>query len=364
MLLKVLCVALVVSAGSGAAANASAPPPGPCRDPGRVVAADADAAVVRAGGTLWGCTAGGAPLRFDTAEQDSYAITGIQLAGRYAGFTDLGCAARPCPAFRTILDLRTGRRSMVTVGHLDTPPTATVVSPRGFTAWAAGGEVRLLALGGGARTLDAGPGVDERSLAVAGGRLYWVRDGVVYTATIGRPRPSGAAGPRGLRGNVPPPCGRRYLMAATRNAAIVVFRRRYHPRMFACLRGGPARPMGIHIEYGELRGATLGGRFVGWVDPGCDKGECLGMTVLMDLRSGERTVARTPGYEVRVPRSLVVSRRGFMAWGFDDGIHLLRAGGRDELLDDDAGIDPRSVALAGDRVYWVRDGTVQTRVVE
>ena len=47
------------------------------------------------------------------------------------------------------------------------------------------GCLRAIVRGGAERVVDAGPGVEPGSLAVAGQRLYWTRDGVAQAAQAG-----------------------------------------------------------------------------------------------------------------------------------------------------------------------------------
>ena len=59
-------------------------------------------------------------------------------------------------------------------------PVSQVVTGTGFFAYEDGRVV--IVRGRRERVADAGPGIEPSSLAVAGGRLYWTRDGLPQSA--------------------------------------------------------------------------------------------------------------------------------------------------------------------------------------
>jgi hypothetical protein len=102
---------------------------------------------------------------------------GVELhAGRFVALTHYpSCGPFPCEAPTTyeLRDLRSGRR---------VAPVADVwqvVTGPGFFAYEDGRVV--IVRGGSEQVADPGPGIERFSLAVAGTRLYWMRDGAPYS---------------------------------------------------------------------------------------------------------------------------------------------------------------------------------------
>jgi hypothetical protein len=95
------------------------------------------------------------------------------LAGHFVAVTHYpSCGPFPCEA-TTTYTLR-NLRSRRDIAPQD--DVWQVVTGPGFFAYEDGRVVRVR--GGEERVVDAGPGIEHFSLAVAGRRLYWMRDGV------------------------------------------------------------------------------------------------------------------------------------------------------------------------------------------
>jgi len=129
---------------------------------------------LRAGGRLqslasWfscGCSVGDSPA------------PGVELhAGVFVALTHYpSCGPFPCetgPSY-TLSNLRS-KRTVSPQG-----PVSQVEAGRGFYAYEDGRVVRVRR--GAERVLDAGPGIEPGSLAIAGRRLYWTRDGQPHSA--------------------------------------------------------------------------------------------------------------------------------------------------------------------------------------
>ena len=95
------------------------------------------------------------------------------LAGHFVAVTHFpSCGPFPCEATTTytLRNLRS-RREVAPQGDV-----WQVVTGPGYFAYEDGRVVRVR--DGGEQVLDAGPGIEHFSLAAAGRRLYWMRDGV------------------------------------------------------------------------------------------------------------------------------------------------------------------------------------------
>jgi hypothetical protein len=133
--------------------------------------------------TLYGCLRRGGRLQAlaswfscDCSVADDPA-PGVELhAGHFVVITRYpSCGPFPCEASTsyTLRNLRSGR---------DATPQGDVwqvVTGPGFFAYEDGRVVRVRR--GREEVLDAGPGIEHFSLAVAGRRLYWMRDGAPRT---------------------------------------------------------------------------------------------------------------------------------------------------------------------------------------
>jgi hypothetical protein len=95
------------------------------------------------------------------------------LAGRFVSLTHYpSCGPFPCetPTTYSLRNVRSGRE-VAPQGHV-----RQVVTGPGFFAYEDGRVV--IVRGEAEHVADAGPGIEHFSLAVAGRRLYWMRDGV------------------------------------------------------------------------------------------------------------------------------------------------------------------------------------------
>jgi hypothetical protein len=134
--------------------------------------------------TLYGCLRRGGRLQVlaswfscDCSIGDDPAPGVDLLAGHFVALTrSPSCGPFPCEA-KTTYTLRNlrSRRAVSPQGAV-----RQVVKGPGFFAYDDGRVVRVR--GGREDVLDAGPGIEPSSLAVAGRRLYWMRDGAPRTA--------------------------------------------------------------------------------------------------------------------------------------------------------------------------------------
>jgi hypothetical protein len=111
----------------------------------------------------------------------------VWLRGRIVAINRFGCPPDPilggCAGSARTVSLRTGE----TLRRADTGTAvaALVLGPRGSFAYVSSGEVVVKSDGTGETVvLDAGPGVDHDSLAIAGARVYWTRSGAPQTALL------------------------------------------------------------------------------------------------------------------------------------------------------------------------------------
>ena len=135
--------------------------------------------------TLYACLRRGGRLQAlaswfscDCSVGDDTAPSVELLTGHFAVVTHYpSCGPFPCEASTTytLRNLRS-RREVTPQGDV-----WQVVTGRGFFAYDDGRVVRVR--GGREEVLDAGPGIEHFSLAVAGLRLYWIRDGQPHAAT-------------------------------------------------------------------------------------------------------------------------------------------------------------------------------------
>jgi hypothetical protein len=154
-----------------------------CAERGFTVASTASARVFevdRDGDhALYGCLRANGRLRLlaswfscDCSVGDDPAPSAELLAGRFVALTRYpSCGPFPCETGPTysLRNLRSGR-AVAPQG-----PVSQVERGQGFFAYADGRVV--IVDGRRERVVDAGPGVEPGSLAVAGRRLYWMRDG-------------------------------------------------------------------------------------------------------------------------------------------------------------------------------------------
>lgn len=89
----------------------------------------------------------------------------------------------PCTGSARTVSLRTGET--LRRASTGTSLPALVQGPRGSFAYvSSGGGIIKSDATGETVVLAAGPGIDPDSLAIAGARLYWLRDGVPQTAVL------------------------------------------------------------------------------------------------------------------------------------------------------------------------------------
>jgi hypothetical protein len=129
---------------------------------------------------LYGCMRRGGQLQAlaswfscDCSVGDDIAPGVALLAGRFVVLTHYpSCGPFPCetPTTYSLHNLRS-RREVAPQGNV-----GQVVTGPGFFAYEDGRVV--IVRGGSEHVVDPGPGVEHGSLAVAGRRLYWTRDGV------------------------------------------------------------------------------------------------------------------------------------------------------------------------------------------
>jgi hypothetical protein len=187
-LLVCLAGALVTPASSGAAVRQ------PCRAPGKLVSASASAAItVTPSRTFYGCVRGRPARRLVNDDILGGAKGGVAtgaptLAGSRAGWVFEYCDRGGCEVRAEVRNLRTGRR--VAAKLTGFPEVATVrvgLTSRGVLVFSRstpdGGEIAKLSVSGDVTTLAAGA-VDPASLAVGGGRAYWIAAGQPATVVL------------------------------------------------------------------------------------------------------------------------------------------------------------------------------------
>ena len=87
-----------------------------------------------------------------------------------------------CSGGARSFDLRT--RRTLRRANTGTSVAALVIGPRGSFAYVSSGGAVAKSDASGEGTLDATPGVDPSSLAIAGSRVYWTRDGTPQSALL------------------------------------------------------------------------------------------------------------------------------------------------------------------------------------
>jgi hypothetical protein len=129
---------------------------------------------------LYGCLRAGGRLQelaswysCDCSVGDDVAPGVELLAGHFVVITNYpSCGPFPCetPTTYTLRNLRSRR------DFAPQDDVWQVVTGAGFFAYEDGRVV--VVRGGVEQVIDAGPGIEHFSLATAGGRLYWMRDGL------------------------------------------------------------------------------------------------------------------------------------------------------------------------------------------
>jgi hypothetical protein len=184
-ILLTLLLALVLPAAAGADPKQERI----CAKRGDTVARSATARVFEVNRddehTLYGCLRRGGRLQAlaswfscECSVGDDPAPGVDLLAGRFVALTHYpSCGPFPCetPTTYTLRNLRSGRE-VAPQGDV-----WQVVTGPGFFAYEDGRVVVVRR--GVERVVDAGPGIEHFSLAAAGRRLYWMRDGVPQSVT-------------------------------------------------------------------------------------------------------------------------------------------------------------------------------------
>jgi hypothetical protein len=111
----------------------------------------------------------------------------VWLRARIVAVNRYGCSPDPsvidCSGSARSVSLRTGET--LRRANTGSSLSALVQGPRGSFAYvSSGGAVVKSDDAGETVVLDAGPGVDVSSLAIADARVYWLRDGVPQTAVL------------------------------------------------------------------------------------------------------------------------------------------------------------------------------------
>lgn len=110
----------------------------------------------------------------------------VWLRGTVVALNDYSCPPDPllggCVGGAHTFDLRT--RRTLRRANTGTAVSALVLGPGGSFAYVSSGGAVAKSDAGGEGVLDAGPGVDPTSLAVAGARVYWTRGGAAQSAVL------------------------------------------------------------------------------------------------------------------------------------------------------------------------------------
>ena len=198
--LLALGLAVITTAGAQPAAAATKRPRCPAKHASTLASGDSGRVVARRSDpgdeygpttTLYLCRPGGRRVRrLSFGEGESVSIRLARFTPRYLAFvtdtTDIVCTkyqpSETCSrSYVQSFDMRTGRRrSSETSGA-----TAFVLASNGWIAWVLDTPAApvLARVAGKTRTLDAGP-ADAASLAIAGVRATWLRDGAEQSADL------------------------------------------------------------------------------------------------------------------------------------------------------------------------------------
>jgi hypothetical protein len=180
---RVIFLTLLLALAAPATADAATKRERICAKRGATVARSAAARVFEVNRadyrTLYGCLRRGGKLQplaawysCECSVGDEIAPDAKLLAGHFVALTHYpSCGPFPCeaPVTYRLRNLRS-QRTVAPQGAV-----WQVVTGRGFFAYEDGRVVQVR--GGEERVVDAGPGIEHFSLATAGRRLYWMRDG-------------------------------------------------------------------------------------------------------------------------------------------------------------------------------------------
>ena len=183
----------------------------------------------------------------------------------------------------------------------------------------------------------------------------------VATAAIIPPPPADAARsdcyPRGTK-----------TAEASKDARVYTRGRSDNLRVYACLYStGRSRPLGTN-ESGEFGpdSETIAGRYVAYVyfDGPTREDKSQTQVRVIDLKTGRirRSSDRGPGGGFG---GLVVNRTGATAWIWarGSGTEVRKIDADGEGIVDTGPADGGSLALAGSRLYWTRDGSPMTALL-
>lgn len=111
----------------------------------------------------------------------------VWLRGTVVAINRWGCPPDPlaggiCTGAARTFDLRT--RRTLRRANTGTSVAALVIGPRGAFAYVSSGGAVAKSDAGGEGVLDAAPGIDPSSLAIAGARVYWTRGGTPQSVLL------------------------------------------------------------------------------------------------------------------------------------------------------------------------------------
>lgn len=110
----------------------------------------------------------------------------VWLRGTVVALNRYSCPPDPflgnCVGSAHTVDVRT--RRTLRRANTGTSVSALVLGPGGAFAYVSSGGAVSKSDAGGESVLDAGPGVDPTSLAIAGARVYWTRGGAPQSALL------------------------------------------------------------------------------------------------------------------------------------------------------------------------------------
>ena len=155
---------------------------------------------------------------------------------------------------------------------------------------------------------------------------------------------------------------------ATKDVRVFSRGRPDYQRVYACFqRTGRTTALGTFQSDLGISNETAAGRFVAYQYLLC-RGDCARSDVrVIDVKTGRVRRSSKAGPGSAPMFGLVVNRRGSAAWArqYDDArfeVRALTAKG-EMTLDSSRGIDPLSLAFAGSRLYWLRDGQASSAVL-
>lgn len=387
MVRRTLLILAATAAGYVGAAPAPASAAIPCGEPGlRLITQTATAqAFARCRGRelrYYGRLIGGRSFRLDRPGGFA-ALQRTALSGLFVGYVERHTVKNNDQFAVRARDLRTGEDVHAWAENSEGPtqrfygPTDLVVAPTGAIAWIVPFdsdadsstiryEVRVSDAGRKAAVLDAGVGIDPKSLALAGSSLYWTHDGrPVFAAISGAPetRPSQK---RRDAGRAYSACRADDSSTLLASARARVYRRR--ERLYGCLfRSRERRVLGVRHNLGLMKTA---GRFVAFSYRTCSSGGgCNSDVYLSDLSEPARMYHRRHVFGPSDVTDLVLRATGtvaviadFAATVFDPPgtpprreIWKVRNGQRTQL-DSGIGIASGSLALRNATLYWTKDG--------